>query len=321
MLSILVLSHKGEGYDIASRLSQEGHLVKFWSNTPAKYPDAQAGFRQPQTVNRYENHLETADLVLQYGAGGHPRAAAAVGARGGLVLGGGVASQLASNLALKAAWEKLVDVSSLPTGLFVGGTFDGNQFKNTLEGFNYRRMLDNERGPDLGTMGCLVWKAGEEADKGLKHFAELLAPIGYKGFFGFEILPEAKLKFYVGEDCFWFLASTELWTNLTVADYLYQLATGSLNDSQIDRFGLAVRCVSWQPIKLTVHPKAGKHVWIPANEKSLAVITSCGEDVREAKRRAYRTVANNIPIDAIYRTDIGHSPDWQEGVDHAAQAR
>lgn len=308
MLSILLLSHKGEGHEIADRLVQDGHVVRFWN---------QSGFRgTPQEVHRYEDCIEATDLVVA--------ASSRVGGicdslreRGKLVLGGGVQSTLESPEFARMI-AKMMNVSTEPppkegVSIVVCGFFLGDRWGHTFLAQNYRRLLDGERGPQTSSMGYMVWRA----EGLLNHLVSFLSEAQYRGFVGVRIELVDDVPYFVGFETSLsggLIPAIIECTRTRLDDLLLSTARGqdvSLRGQ--DLFGLSVKIVSFNAEELRVTDLMARHVWLSPDETSLGYITAAGDTPREARRRCYRTIGNATTLDHVYRGDIGAQSiyDWQ----------
>jgi len=307
MLSILLLSQRGEGYEIAGRLCQDGHSVRYWRAN---------GFRgAAKEVHRYEEHVEASDLVVAVDAG-TGRICDELRSRGKLVLGGGVQESLSQegmfpqsvakmmNLNLEAAPRE--GISVIPCGWFLG-----DRWGHTFLAQNYRRLLDGERGPQTDSMGYMAWRA----EGMLEQLTPFLASVEYRGFLGvrIELVDDVPyfVRFETGLSGGLIPAIVEC-AKTKLIDLLLSTARGM--DSSLrgqDLFGVSVRILGNQELKSTEVMK--KHIWSHDEGESLGYVTAAGDNPREARRRCYRTIGNATTLDSIYRSDIGAQSiyDWQ----------
>lgn len=307
MLSILLLSHRGEGNEIASRLSQDGHVVKFWVST---------GFcGAPQEVHKYYEHVETADLIVACspGVGG---LCEQLRSRGKLVLGGGVQDSLTEVGTFAQSVAKLMNLKTeetLKEGISVipCGWFLGDRWGHTFLAQSYRRLLDGERGPKNDSMGYLVWRAEGMLDS----LTSFLASVEYRGFLGVKIELVDDVPYFLGFETSLaggLVPAVVECSKLKLTDLLMATARGqevSLRGQ--DLFGVSVRVLGSTPLYST--DLMSKHIWVHNEAESLGYVTAAGDSPREARRRCYRTIGNATTLDMIYRSDIGAQSiyDWQ----------
>ena len=328
MLSILLLSHKGEGHELIDRLIKEGHHVKYWVETKVD-PPVQAK-HAGQAVDSYTGHLPTTDLVVSFNARNGGRCES-LREGGKLVVGGGVQSLVEGNEAFRHSLVKLLDLkeTNVVDGprVILCGWFNGKDFLYSYVVQHYSRMLDGERGPSVTNMGYV---AKVEPSTILHRIIPTLQELDYRGFFGVELVyskDQAKLLEFVLNPSGGLLAAISECTNLALGEMLYSVASGNQyiplrpNGTQ---YGIAVNIqyLDQMPVKPD-DPKVGKHIWESYSPQCLGYISARGEDVREARRRAYRTIANHTTIDALYRRDIGANSiwEWQEENNVSAQVR
>ena len=226
--------------------------------------------------------------------------------------------------------EKIEGVEVSTEGWFNGEAFVC--FNHTIE---RKRLFPNDRGPNTGCMGNVVWSCKED-----KLVKTVLSPLT-------EFLGKAR---YVGpldantivtKEGAWFLEWTarfgydaiqalcELLQG-SLFDFLFGVATKTLIPVFKPDFSLAVRlslapypqetdCSVLKGLKVLDIPReAFPHVWLSdvmwiANEPYVAgvdgvlgCVTARGTDVRECRRRVYRTIDNiTLVNDVQYRVDIG----------------
>lgn len=307
MLSILILSQKGEGYEIANKLTQEGHLVKFWQQ--ANGTISQPG--GPQAIHRYEEHIEAADLVIdassRYGG-----LCESLRKGGKLVLGGGLqdlltwdeeyAKEVATNL---LELEELHPDSQGELFQF-GGWFDGNDWQEMYASRVYTRLLDRDRGPVSGATGVVsCTEVGP-----IQGLASLLRRTQSRGFFSVTTLFSPTVVEFIGFDTSLDNPALFSISELHRSDFgelLYKIAGGhKINSVDSKAKGLCVRLTQLcSEAQVRVGNSASKHFWPSRHPSVLGYVTSKGEDVFEARRRIYRTIDNIVNQAVVYRTDIG----------------
>ena len=210
-----------------------------------------------------------------------------------------------------------------------------DSFNCTIES---KRFLNNDKGPNVGCMGNVVWQCKE--NKLVKEFlhpaTDLLNKVDYCGPFAVTLIIAKDsmnvLEFTTrfGYDAI--QAYVEL-LKQSFFDFIYNLAINSGRPVSLynDSLSLAVR-LSMPPYPnkgntsfisnlqvLDIPEKANHHVWltdvnfknskcvIAGTDGVIGCITARGDSVRMAQKRVYRTI-NNIAIntDIQYRTDIGN---------------
>jgi hypothetical protein len=319
MLSILLLSYKGEGYEIIEHLIKEKHHVKYW----VEEPDPQIVYKG-EKVNRYQDHLETADLVVSL----HPRfgrICEELRAGGKVVIGGGVQDLVTSSPVFQTSLVKLLGIIPAvnPKGprILICGWFDGQRFVRHYVVQHYHRFLDGERGPLVQGMGYV---AKVEDFTMLEDVAMLLRQTGYRGFFGVETVFDGSLDYQLLETITvpsgGLIAAISECEVIPLGHLLFSVASGRhLAHPSSLYYGMSVNVRYFTPPVLETQERAEKHIWRDGDPNSFGYVSARGEDIREARRRIYRTIANNTTIDAIYRRDIGLDSIWDwKGGDHAS---
>lgn len=317
MLSILVLSENGEGYELAHRCAYEGNVVKFWiKNT--KVSDDGKGY--PQIINNIEDHLEGADVVLTT-TGGLGGLGEEIRSFGKVVVGGMFQEILTSNSVLAECCELLgvkpACVVNHDSILFMGGFFNGTEFISRFEGVPYYRLLANNRGPVTSGMGALVWQP-QDAKSLSTEIINGIIPLLKKhkciGFVGIEIqLTDSSyeiVRFVTEYNNAYIPAIYECsFMNLTdkifacTRDYIPQQIPNML-------FGLSMRLCYYTDVDINIPEHIYKHFWPNNEEYSFGYISARGDTPKEARRRVFRTIKNIAHIDTIYRDDVGRTPLW-----------
>jgi len=218
------------------------------------------------------------------------------------------------------------------------GWFNGREwikpFNHTME---KKRFLEEDKGPNVGCMGNVVWTT--EGDKltelGLIPLTPLLQKVNYVGPLDFNCIVKDQDAYFLeftprfGYDAIQALAEL---LKEPLFDFLYFLASGQPMEVPYykDQFSIAVRlsilpypgsedCSELKGIQfLQIPDEAKKHIWLSDVMKNkdqeevcagvdgvLGAVTARGETVRECKRRAYRTLSNIvIHKDVQFRRDI-----------------
>lgn len=322
MASILLLSEKGRILPIGGKLKNEGHIVKVWIKQGSE--GVLKGEKNPSRVQSYGKMLEQYDLVLSEstlvketeeirGQGKQVMGCNAV--MGKLILDLEYQEKVLSFLLKKR--EALEGTSCRLTG-WVG---EKGFSPLVLVSFPSYRMLYGDKGVKTEGMGSLVaFLPGDtRLNRLLVPFEEFLLKAEYIGPFSCQLSVKGDLwnidhvdTCFIPEDI---LAGAELLRS-SLFDFLYALLTQGKDALAWDGLGLSctLSVPPWPylgaPLKtgyLNVPEVARKHFSMGAWELGvLGVASARGEDVREARRRVYRTITNSIVSkDVQYRDDIG----------------
>lgn len=230
--------------------------------------------------------------------------------------------------------QDVVDGIEISTeGWFNGKSFV-KPFNHTIEN---KRFLVGNVGPNTGCMGNVVWTT--DGDKLTEYTVEPLAPllekVGYVG--------PIDVNCIVDENNAWFLEYTARFgydaiqtfvelLRIPLFDFLYGIATRHIDEVPVYRNEKAIGVrlslspypsekgtEQWRGIQVLDVPEAAKrHVWLSdvmLKDERYAVagvdgvvgcVTARGDDARECRRRAYRTIKNiTLSNDVQYREDIG----------------
>lgn len=307
MLSILILSQRGEGNELITKLKDEGHFPKIFQ-AEGKPVD------ERYQVNRYQDSGTTSDMVIAASAGSGGLAESIPHGRS-IVVGSRVCKLLVDNDEIKRALAKLLDLQ-LNEGLkgpeiIYGGWFhpsSGWLGQYVIQ--EYNRMLDNNRGPYVSGVGYVV-----SADSHI-HFLEsatsFLKDLGYHGWFGVRFVATDEglaLKCFDTDFASGYLpAVVAIERKLT--NILQALAHGSQLQSK-DSFALSIAVAG--PVVNKPSSEALKYMWY---KDGVWIITSSGATVREARRRAHRTLKNHMSDESVYRSDIGKVNIFEEDLHH-----
>lgn len=221
------------------------------------------------------------------------------------------------------------------------GWFNGKDwvlpFNHTLE---KKRFMEGDKGPNTGCMGNVVWVT--EGDKlvsaALKPLTPLLRRVGYVGPIDVNCIVAEDGPYFLewtarfGYDAFWALAEL---VRMPLFDFLWGIAVGTLKQVPMHQeYAIAVRLsIPPWPHKeevlgglqyLDIPEEAMRHVWLSdvalkdgrfvtaGVDGVLGAVSARGTDIREARRRVYRTVKNIVGHpDVQYRADIGEGCDEQ----------
>lgn len=307
MLSILILSSRGEGYELANKLTEEDHIVKFWSEESFQRPEGSSVVQ----VDRFEEHLQAADMVLD-ASGRYGGLCEELRERGKVVMGGRLQTlvmfdeRYAKEIALNIL--ELPPAESCSEAVYtLGGWYNGSSWQDAWSGEMVSRMLDKDRGPLVGDMGCVVWR-----ELGILAPLELiLNKAGFKGFISLIIQVKGSEIEFVAFDAS--LSSLALLSSLepflgSLGLFIYKVVTGKEYKPivQASNKCIGVKALKMcEAAKLSIELPAKKHCWISIEPGVLGYVTAQGEDVREARRRVYRTLDNVASVEVVHRTDIG----------------
>lgn len=215
--------------------------------------------------------------------------------------------------------------------------YNGKEVLNVNHTFEEKALCNGGVGPKTGAMGSVVWNSSEATrlyKEGIGKIVPALKRHNYRGPIDLNTIV-SKDKLYgleftarFGYDAlFDFL---ELYKG-RIGDLLYGVASGVARHISM-RTGWALGLtIALPPFPLTdvedeysqdillqgINSQNLKHLWFydvykkkgeyacAGNGGNLGVVSARGETIREARRRAYRTLGNLVIPDVIYRTDIG----------------
>ena len=221
----------------------------------------------------------------------------------------------------------------------IEGWFNKDWYKDTFNcTIESKRFLNNNKGPNVGCMGNVVWICKE--NKLVKEFlypvTDLLKKVDYCGPFAVTLIINENNMYVLEFTTRFGYDAIQSFVELlkqSFFDFIYNLAIGSNRPVVFfeDSLSLAVR-LSMPPYPnkgnlsfindlqvLDIPNQAEHHVWMVdvkyKNKKPviagvdgiIGCVTARGNTVRMAQKRVYRTI-NNIVIntDVQYRTDIGY---------------
>ena len=215
--------------------------------------------------------------------------------------------------------------------------FNGKETLNVNHTFEEKALMEGDIGPKTGSMGsvvCIGSTSSRLYKEGVGKLLPALRRINYRGPVDLNtIITKDKvygLEFTArfGYDAIF--AFRELYRG-RVNDLLYSFATGVarfVNTKPGWGIGV-VLCLEPYPIADEIDdysrdillqgfgPHNLRHIWFydvyrkgdryacAGNGGNLMSITAMGDTVREARRRAYRTISNLVVPDVMYRRDIG----------------
>ena len=219
------------------------------------------------------------------------------------------------------------------------GWFNGREFTAFNHTIEYKRLMEDDHGPQTGCMGNIVWSCGEDelVKQALLPLTALLRKTDYIG--------PIDVNCIVNEDKAYFLEYTarfgydaiQAYTELVrggLFEFLWSVATQGPMPRFSEDYAIAVR-MSMPPYPtkvgaeknegvkvLDVTEGAKNHLYLAdvqmnENEEVLAGIdgvigcaTARGRTIKEVQKRALRTVREAvIHPDVQYRTDIGRNVD------------
>lgn len=185
--------------------------------------------------------------------------------------------------------------------------------------FEYKRLMNDDKGP-IASMGSVGYFGDIKAiDARLDSLIKSFLNSGFSGKIDFQlrlakdVWCDSVYFYFSWNTIYAFLENVQI----SPSDFFYKI---SLNqDLEIkfkSKWSCQINCgVPPFPYELEkdgvtevlgVDPNNSKHLWF-MNFKNgeLLSVTGRGEYIREAKRRAYRTLSNISAKDLMYRTDIG----------------
>jgi hypothetical protein len=326
MASILLLSDKGRILPIGGWLKNEGHIVKCWVRHGGD--ELLRGSRNPSRVTQYSRMLEQYDLVLS--ETGLTDQSDEIRKAGKTSLGcNPVVEKLMQDKGYQEkVLEYLIGKREPLSGIHVRltGWLSASGFSPLiLLALPSYHFMDRDKGQVTEGMGSLVvYLQGEsKLTQTLLPFEEFLVKAKYQGPFTVTLQVKGELwniqqvdSHFIPEDV---LAGAELLKG-SLFEFLFDLLEQGKEGKAWTGLGISV--------KVTVPPwpylgeiiKAG-YVDVPEPARKhfsvadqwlgvLGVATSRGEDVREARRRVYRTISNSVRDPRVqYREDIGVGAD------------
>lgn len=345
MLSVLLISRNGEGFSIASKLAEEGHLVKFYNNE--EWTDGVGkGFRNPKKVDNYTEPAKSSDIVLHVNSR-TGKGAIRVPEAGGLVIGSGRFQELLKDPEYVNMISKLINLPTTTAEeemeFWVCGWFMKTDWApQSYIAFEYKRFMEGDKGVLTSGQGVVVkFISNEELafQKTLGTLTALLQKTHYTGPLYIKVgVSENRLmlRYIDVEPRNGFIqAASEGYKSLSCLLY------SSFSDNykgpvNLNSFGMSLT-LSLPPYPYVSEFKnfrlkqviqevkgASKHLWyedvcktedgvvFAGTTGKICYVTSWGDTASEARRRTYRTV-NNVKLfdDMQYRQDVGINVDRQ----------
>lgn len=331
MASVLIISDHGEGLNLAFRLAQEKHLVKCFIQS--KEPLLQ-GSLNPSQIPQVAM-LEQYDIILCTGAGVGPLCSGVKEVRP--VVSGG---QLNDTISQDEVFQRKLAERFMPLvkgpaepiseGLFLEteGWFNGEDFSFFLHRIIDDRLLDRNIGPKTPFMGSVQWVTLE--NEIIKRSLLPLVPFLQRG----KLLGPLSIKLWVTKHDVFFvdlsahLAYDSIQGLLELHPKgLFDLMLRLMNKDTItlkDDYTISVR-LSLPPyphvgqsetVSIAYPKEAERHIFIQprSQDNILGCVTARAPNIRECRRRVYRTISNIVQDPSIqYRHDIGEQVEEQVG--------
>lgn len=328
MLSVLVVSKDGEGYGLANKLAKEKNFVKFYTEA-----ETGRGYKLPKRVDHIDAEENQDAVICFLGEDGEFSGTDRVASMGKPAIGfGGLCTKLKD----EDFHEKLLGLTKFGPHDGTGYEYDMYRFFNgstylpfTIVAVQDRRIGEGDRGLECESAGCTVKVVMGEQDNAFKDLERFLAKAKFVGLIGFRYVSGIQTHILTRLNCGMLYAFCELcyfpFTELLMS-VLYDLPfTGKF------RSGVGVSVLtSLPPYPFpfpTVVPLGSfvlqdddymKHfvvedVWVDVEGRkwtgSHGIVgwsTAFGTNVREARRRAYRTLRNAVINKNLqWRSDVG----------------
>ena len=328
MLSVLAMTHKGEGTGILRRISDEGNITKvYFSNGRGEDFFKRSGVK---VVTNPIEASESADLILYLNTG-FGRIAKDLDSTGRMVLGGGRGQEFFVTPIGQNAVQTILNSNFEGMGIIVKviGFYDQGFKGLFFVSFPYMQLMDGEKGevtPGVGGITIQIDKESKLVKESLDKLEILLKTNEYKGFFG--------LMLVVGEDAFVpigpivalgvsFPVEIFEFFKQSTSDFLFNCAKGeelkiAYSNNYTGSVGLSLppyphdfnykyNGVKFLDIK---HPAILKHIYIEdlkgVSTNFLGWVTARGINLTETRRRLYRTISNIVCNSEVrFREDIG----------------
>ena len=223
------------------------------------------------------------------------------------------------------------------------GWFNGSEFCHFNHTFEVKRLFDGDKGPLTGCAGCLVWAT--EGDRlteiSLQPLTPLLQKVHYLGPLDVNLIVQEDRVYFIEFTARFGYDAIQALMELTKAplfDYLWKLSIQQPLPPFKDEYALAVR-LSFPPYPfqdrdyfksfeglqvLEQVQEADNHLHyfdvkstngvptLAGIDGSIGCVTARGENIRECRRRVYRTLKSIVRLDEVqYRQDIGNNWDKQ----------
>lgn len=301
MLSILILSDRGENFGLAKHL-QESCMVRFWCKEHLEWPYPE----RVKLCQDYSVYLPTSDIVLSstdFGRNGDYKALAKAG---GLVFGDSLALRdLDRDKVYKAAFLAGFGLTKLLDGVYQI-IFDGEKLLNPifrLESNNY--LCEGDKGQEVD--GAYIWTSLAEPNlEELEPIQLALSNFKQATTCVFAVAQRRVTACYLG--AMLNLAGMLELISEAPEEFLLKLARREYKSLPIrGRVSLAVRAANapydWSslPVEVTYPEKAAVHIW----EDRFLWATARGLDREEVRRRVKRTLRNlDMNSTVQYRADF-----------------
>lgn len=330
MLSILLISSNGEGYEVAEKFSQDC-ITKLWIENPKSQFISQ-GSQKVRQVQNYQEHLQAADMVLCLNSKRGGRDTLLSKKRGLVVGDNSVAKMMDRDNGYVKNLVRLMDVDtfSLDKGLIpsftLEGWFNGEQWVTPFNiSFNYCRLMDGDKGVLTPSMGeaMFTFQQGKIIESTLLPLTKLFRETRYIGPFSLILTLDKEKLFLIDLNPHIRRFSLSLLSECTKGPLeivLFNLLNSNLSHWPMSSSGISVKLsVSPYPYLMDKVPssfsylnypkEAEKHIYLYSpggNLKGeLGWIAAHGSSIREARRRVYRTINKAILSPEVqYRTDI-----------------
>lgn len=327
MLNILAISDSGEGYGLATKLAKEKNFVKFCANS-----DTGRGFKLPKRVDNLNPEDEEDVILCLQNTPTIAKGVDGLVGMGRVVIGSGGFLTRMMDLEFREKFMKLIPEKSRE-----GKSYEVYRFFNPIKGYlpfyivNHptRRLMDGEHGALYPTTGNVVSIQESFEGEDFEAIEGFLRRVNYTGVVGLvyqganaeEFIPQLNLGMLYAFSELCLFTFTELFMSL-----LYELPfTGKFRAG----FGVSVLVSlppfpyvlpQFTPLSNVVEQKNGveKHFVyediFKADDGELFTgtyglvgwSTAYGVNVREARRRVYRTISNALTNPNLqYRRDIG----------------
>ncbi|MBT9170631.1 MAG: hypothetical protein DDT18_00975 [Actinobacteria bacterium] len=320
MLNILTLASDNENYGIAAKLRAEGHIVKFYSPSARANSSSKKG-EMPQIVTDWKPHIPAADLILLLSG---LRGAISELAEGRRIFGDGAVESILNTPRWLERLSSLIGARDFDEGfkLTIGGWFSGKAIRFPYYIFHTSKLFEGGRGITVEGMGCVLIPVQDMSDRLIgivREFNGILSSFNFSSIVEFDViinetdisLKSIRLTLRNGN----FQALTECFRG-SVGNMIYTLPeiNGNVKPSLKAAISVGLSLPPW-PYSLDsslaaedvleVQEGASRHFWPSLNSSFLGYVTAGGLTVREAQRRAYRTVKNIVKsTDIQYRGDV-----------------
>jgi len=239
------------------------------------------------------------------------------------VFGGGKLSDFCRNEGLVKLLMHSLDLpykeSFNGVRVHVGGFFNGDEFTLMFSCMNEDTFMEGGRGRKVDSMGCVLWPYFYPNNLLIEALFSLkthLSNFDYAGALTLDLMLSelnlSVLELYSGVKYDALDAILEL-TRIDPIKALYSVARGSSKAFPVSNaYGMSISVTAPEQ-EFSANPEAGRHIWLKnaaqdrclGEDVPLLCATARGGTVKEARKRAYRTVSNLKVQEASYRIDIG----------------